>query len=129
MKIKIYDGSIQRFFERLERNRKFRRFDWWACKSIKPIGLRIWWHRLWVRKHHNHPSYSYDPDIQGYLKAKYLMSWPVGASLTWYDVCLVHRRRHTRQQKIDYSVGPIKLELRHIRGLPLCHVPRQPMLA
>ena len=39
------------------------RVDAWLCVRLKPRSLRIYWHRLWIRKDEFHPSLQIDQEL------------------------------------------------------------------
>jgi hypothetical protein len=44
--------------------------DRWLCVYLKPLRLRLWWCRLWLRKDEFHPSLNHDATIAHHLKEK-----------------------------------------------------------
>jgi hypothetical protein len=117
MKLKTYDGWTQRLLRSFEENADFASFDHWACTRLRPLGLRWWWHRLWVRKSHDHPSYNFDREIHDHLQRD-PRHWEVGSPVKWSDIDLVWRRSFALAPVVDYSGETIVLRPEHIRGLP-----------
>ncbi|MFM2383607.1 MAG: hypothetical protein RIQ72_179, partial [Candidatus Parcubacteria bacterium] len=56
VKIAISNVSDIYFMWRYTMNKKtFEDIDRWLCVRL-PVSIRVWWHRLWIRRDEFHPS-------------------------------------------------------------------------
>lgn len=65
--------------------------DIWLCHT-NLMDVRIWWHNLWVRPEHDHPSNRFDRDIANWYKSRYILAWDLCLPIP-YEVRFIHRWR------------------------------------